>query len=131
MMPRTARDVFALRRLVLTLLRAGSVVLVAWGAFLVFHRVLFAGLSGMGVVDMLQTWEGIGEQHGFYRGVGLVVVGGVLAGTSGVLARWIVAYAPYCCPSCGYGVPKVDDAARCPECGVPEVFARQAPEDRS
>ncbi|GJQ30533.1 MAG: hypothetical protein HBSAPP03_24170 [Phycisphaerae bacterium] len=125
MRPLSPRHVLGTRVIVLWALRVVSVVLVAVGLYLVIKRVLFAFISGMGFMNMLTTWEGVGEEHSLYRGLAFMAVGGTLAAISGVLAIWIIPAMAYMCPKCGYEPPTRDDPSRCPECGLDGVFSTE------
>lgn len=122
MLPRSPRDVHAARTAALWLIRAAGLTLLSMGAYFTLNRLLFAVGSNMGVSNMLQTWDGVGESHSFYRGLGMLVIGGVLTGLSGVLARWVVPAVAYTCPGCGYEPTKSADGERCPECGLEGAF---------
>ncbi|CAG0969768.1 hypothetical protein PHYC_01178 [Phycisphaerales bacterium] len=122
MLPRTPRDVHAIRTGALWLVRAIGLSLLGLGAYFTLNRILFSLGSGMGFTQMLQTWNGVGEDHSLYRGLAMLVIGGALAGFSAALARWVVPMVAYSCPGCGYEPAKVNEHGRCPECGLQNAF---------
>jgi ribosomal protein S27AE len=116
------RSVNAWRAGVAWCLRGAGVVCVGAGAYLVLKKLLFA-VGTFQFLDALEIYEGIGEEHSFYRGAALVIVGAVLAGYSRRLARFVITLPETGCPRCGYavGLAEGDRATRCPECGMPGV----------
>ncbi len=117
----TPQGAFAVRVRVLWATRVIALVLGSVGAYLALKRLLFAAFSGMGT-EMFTTWDGIGEEHSFYRGLAMMLVAGVLAACSTILARWAVPAIAYLCPGCGYEPPRTADPHRCPECGLDGAF---------
>lgn len=113
---RSADRVNAQRGLVTRVLRGAAVALATLGLYLVAKRLAFG--FGAGSLELaLRTWNEIGETHSFYRGVGLLLVAGLLAATSRRVAGWIVALPPDGCPACGHAFDPDAPAARCAECG--------------
>lgn len=95
--------------------RAAATAMIAAGAYLVLKKVVFA--LGVGDLSMIRgVYEGVGQGHDTYRGLGFLIVGGALAVVSRPLAAWIVATPPAGCPNCGYELP-APAPEKCPECG--------------
>ena len=105
--------------------RAGSLLLIAAGAYLVLKRVALAAITGQ-FDTAFMVWEEIGEGQSFYRGLALLAVGTPLAFLSSHIARWIIAPPPDGCPRCGYEKVESD---RCPECGLTGFGAAPTPPD--
>jgi hypothetical protein len=111
----TPQDVNTIRGVTTWALRLASLVLVAYGAFLVLQRVAFAvGIAN--AETAFRTWEGTGEGHSLYRGLAMLIVGAALGAASSRLSRWAIPVLPLGCPACGYE-SDASPAARCPECG--------------
>lgn len=94
-------------------IRVAAIVLLAWGGALVVKKVAF----GIGTAQPEMIWnvyEGVGEEHGTYRGIAYLAVGVVLAFAANWLARWAIRPPAEGCPSCGYERWE----SRCPECGL-------------
>lgn len=116
----TPHQINSLRAVTTWGLRLLALMLLVTGAYLMLKRLVF----GIGVWDFnsaLQAWMGIGEDHSFYRGIAMMLVGGAVGAMSRRLAAWVVAMPPAGCPQCGYGVAPPsgsDPPDRCPECGL-------------
>jgi hypothetical protein len=97
-------------------LRGAGVVLLAVGGYLFLKRLLFAiGMGSGGFDQIFRVYMEIGEGMSTYRGLAMVMVGGVLVVFARRLARWIVSMPERGCPSCGYAGAAGD---KCPECGL-------------
>lgn len=123
MLPGTPREIHHARGGILLFARAVAASLVVLGLYLFLKRVLFGVLSGPGLAQMMRTWDNVGEEHSFYRGVAMIAVGTALGVLSDQLARWIVPVRPYACPACGYGPATGEEVNRCSECGLGERIA--------
>ncbi|GEM_PF-1243389 len=115
------RTIHAARALLVWGIRAGALVLIALGLFLIGARLMY-GVLGVGdLPSAWNAWQGIGEDHGFFRGVPMTLVGVTLALLSKRLARWVIVAPESGCPRCAY--PTAPDPAatdrpdHCSECG--------------
>jgi hypothetical protein len=119
----TPQQVLAARTYAVWALRSIGAALLCLGGYLVLKRVLFGiGLGDMSIVT--RTYVGVGEDSSLYRGLALLVVGGLIAGLSTPIARWIVIVRPEGCPGCGYAAAA--DANQCPECGLKLADGRRS-----
>lgn len=106
-----------LRATLIGLFRLLAVGLIAYGLFLIAARFAF-GLIGSGnLTSVFRVWRGIGEGHGIFRGIPMILIGFVFAIKSRSLAKWIVRPPESGCINCGYPTPQ--DTKACPECGQP------------
>jgi hypothetical protein len=95
-------------------LRAVSVALVAFGAYLLLARIAWA----VGNAFALQNFAFYSEPHEVgapFTGVSMLAVGAALGALSSSIARWMIPVPPESCPRCGYAQPS---GARCSECGL-------------
>lgn len=107
--------VHGIRAVLLGLLRLLAAGLVGYGLYLIGARLAF-GLIGNGdLVSAFQLWQGIGTDHGVFRGVPMLVIGVALGLVAKRLVVWIVRPAETGCPRCGYAVEAT--VSICPECG--------------
>lgn len=114
MHPCTPQQVNHHRSIAVSIIRTASASLLVWGAYLMLKRILF-GIAQRSVEMAFTVYEGVGEEHSFYRGLSLTVVAVLLACFAERIARWLVPVPFNGCPRCGY--EKID-ADRCPECGL-------------
>jgi hypothetical protein len=94
--------------------RAVSVGLMVFGAYLLLARVAWA----LGNTFSLQNFAFYSEPHEVgapFIGVSMLVVGTALGGLSAHIARWMIPVPPESCPRCGFAEPT---GARCSECGL-------------
>lgn len=112
----TNRTIGQVRGVVLWVIRGVGVCLLGYGVFLVGSRLMFGVVGPGDVVSAWRVWDGIGAEHGVYRGVPMLAIGLALALASRPLARWIVCVPDAGCPGCGYAGGSVPGAP-CPECG--------------
>lgn len=114
----SSNQMHTIRAWVTWAIRAVALILLATGSYLMLKRIAF-GIGVKSAEAALGSWTGVGEEHSFYRGIGMVFVGIVLAGFSKALARWVVTMPTRGCPNCGYAVSEgVGESERCPECGL-------------
>ena len=112
----TNQAIWRARGVVLWIIRGVGVWLLGLGAFLVGSRLMF-GMVGPGdVVSAWRVWDGIGADHGVYRGVPMLLIGAALSLASRPLSGWIVCAPGAGCPGCGYDGGSAPHAP-CPECG--------------
>lgn len=119
-MPRSLTDPQTLRMLVLGALRLASIGLLAWGAIQLGTRLTFGLLTPGPFSDAWESWRDIGETHGVFRGIPILLVGAALAGASRPLTHWVIRAPAQGCPRCGHDTssPARDSASpRCTECG--------------
>lgn len=109
-MPTHAHPILHRRHLVLTLVRAGAVVVALTGVFVLgWHVVpLTERLFGFGI---WQYWAAFATMFTVF-----ILPAIFLAVFSGMLARWIVPAPLLGCPACGYAVTA--QQTTCPECGT-------------
>ncbi len=118
--PRHIHEIRAVSLWGVRLLAAGLIV---YGCYLVSARLLF-GLIGNGDLTFaFRVWNGIGSDHGVYRGVPMIGVGVFLAVTGPRLVRWIITCPESGCPRCGY-----PGTGKCPECGLDGPDDAKAPD---
>lgn len=118
----STQQVNAVRGIVTWTIRAAALILIATGAYLSLKRLALGVGNNFDLQLIFQTWQSTGEEQSMYRGIAMMLVGGVLAALSRRLAAWVVAMPPTGCPQCGYAVAPPQGAAspgRCPECGLP------------
>jgi hypothetical protein len=94
--------------------RAACIALLTFGTYLVLKRFTMAVVT-RDIQSAFVVWEETGEGHSLYRGLAMLMVGGLLAGLSRAIPRWVFPAMPEGCPRCGY--ERVDQP-RCPECGL-------------
>ncbi len=111
----SADHIHNLRSVVTAAARIAGASILLIGSYLLLKRVFFAVITGQGTA-MLETWTGIGEEHSFYRGMAMILIGAVMLALSRRVSRWIVPVPDEGCPCCRYAPPEgVSD--RCAECG--------------
>ena len=109
------RNVHETRAVVGWVLRLVGYGLVLYGVYLVGARLAFALIGNRDFDSALQVWDGIGEDHGVFRGLPMVAVGLVMALTARWVARWAIGVPEKGCPGCGYAGA---ERGTCPECGL-------------
>ena len=109
-------SVHGIRAALLALFRLVAVVLLAWGGVRIANRVLFAVLGNGDLSFLWKAWTGVGEDHGVFLGVPMVMVGLVLALLGRRIVVWVVRPPETGCVSCGYAVER--GMEECPECGA-------------
>ncbi|RMH30875.1 MAG: hypothetical protein D6692_00995 [Planctomycetota bacterium] len=112
----TNRTIGQVRGVALWVIRSAGVCLLGYGVFLVGSRLMFGVVGPGDVVSAWRVWDGIGAEHGVYRGGPMMAIGLALALASRPLARWIVCVPDAGCPGCGYAGGSVPGTP-CPECG--------------
>lgn len=112
----TNPTIHATRAMLVWAIRAAALVLVSLGLFLIAARLMY-GFFGVGdLPSAWKAWQGVGEDHGFFRGVPMTLIGVALAVLSKRLARWIITPPDSGCPRCAY--PSTTDRPdTCTECG--------------
>jgi len=109
--------VHQIRATLVGLFRLFAVGLIAFGSFLILARLAFGLIGNGNLTSVFRVWQGIGEGHGIYRGIPMILIGFVFAVKSRSLAHWIIRPPESGCTNCGYPVP--EDTKACPECGRP------------
>lgn len=124
----TSNTVHAARAVTLWSLRAVALWLIAWGLFQIGTRLNFAitatvGQPGFDFLDAARAYTGIGEAHGWFRGLPTLALGIALAFCSARLAVWIIRPPQTGCVSCGHPLAVTDEGSRatCTECGRSNV----------
>ena len=78
MHPCTPQQVNHHRSIAVSIIRTAGASLLVWGAYLMLKRILF-GIAQRSVEMAFTVYEGVGEEHSFYRGLSLTVVAVLLA----------------------------------------------------
>lgn len=121
MPPPRITDPHTARMLILGVLRLSAVVLICWGLIQVGGRLTFGLIAPGAFSDAWRTWQGIGEEHGMFRGLPMLIVGTALAGLSRPIAWWVICAPERGCPRCGHDTSGTGASgtggARCSECG--------------
>ena len=112
-----ADHVHTVRATLAGILRFVALGLIGYGSFLILARLSHALVGNGNVSSAVNVWQGIGENHGVFRSLPMLLIGGTLALMAERLARWTIRPPEVGCPRCGY---EADPGSTvCQECGVP------------